>query len=148
MSSVRKGILSGGEIKSDMNVVPLIDVMLVLLIVFMIASPQVTSSIDISLPQIDSQQQTTEQNEASTVVISLDQSDGLFLTNTAIGIMDEAHNPKSLVLALTTLKAKQPNAKVFLRADKQTPYSRVVFGLELVKSAGFGDVNLVTESRT
>jgi biopolymer transport protein ExbD len=72
----------------------------------------------------------------------------MYLSNTAIGVIDELKDPKQLVLILTTLKEQQPNSRLYLRADKGTPYERVVFGLELIKTSGFDDVNLVTEARS
>lgn len=144
---MEKNILTGDDIKSEMNVVPLIDVMLVLLIVFMIASPMITSSLDIKLPKTNVAPQSTEQTSPSTVVVSVNSRGDLFLTNTALSIVDESHDPKTLVLTLSALKQKQSNSRLFLRADKSTPYSRVVFALELIKSSGFDDVNLVTEEQ-
>jgi biopolymer transport protein ExbD len=139
---------SSPEIKSEMNVVPLIDVMLVLLIVFMVASPMITSSLDIKLPTTGSPQEVTKKNSESTVVVSLKTNGDMYLSNTAIGVIDELKDPKQLVLILTTLKEQQPNSRLYLRADKGTPYERVVFGLELIKTSGFDDVNLVTEARS
>ena len=143
----RRGSFSSG-IKSEMNVVPLIDVMLVLLIVFMVASPMITSSLDIKLPATGTPQETTQKNSESTVVVSLKANGDMYLSNTAIGVIDELKDPKQLVLTLTTLKEQQLNSRLYLRADKGTPYERVVFGLELIKSSGFDDVNLVTEARS
>lgn len=134
-------------IKSEMNVVPMIDVLLVLLIVFMIASPLVSSSVDINLPKTSTSQATVEQNEQSIVIITIDKKENLYLTNTALGIVDEKKDPKALVNELAAIKKKQPNAELFLKADKDSPYKLVMFGLELTKAAGFENANLVTEER-
>ncbi|KDM90890.1 ExbD/TolR family protein [Photobacterium galatheae] len=136
-----------GELKSEMNIVPMIDVLLVLLIVFMIASPQISSSVEVNLPQTSIEQKQVEQNQSSVVVVTLDKTDGIFLTNTALGILDEPKDPKHLVLELAAIKNVQPESEVFLKADKETSYKKVMFGLELIKSSGFEDVNLVSEVR-
>lgn len=135
------------ELKSEMNVVPMIDVLLVLLIVFMIASPLISSSVEVNLPQTSIEQAASEQNESSVVVVTIGKDEKLYLTNTGIGIVDELKTPKELVLELTTINSSQPNSKVFLKADRDSPYRLVMFGLELIKSSGFKDANLVSEER-
>lgn len=135
------------ELKSEMNVVPMIDVLLVLLIVFMIASPLISSSVEVNLPQTSIEQASAEQNESSVVVVTIGKDEKIYLTNTGVGIVDELKTPKELVLELTTIKSAQPDSKVFLKADRDSPYRLVMFGLELIKSSGFEDANLVSEER-
>lgn len=133
------------ELKSEMNIVPMIDVLLVLLIVFMIASPQISSSVEVNLPKTSVEQLSVEQNQDTVIVVTMSKDDGIYITNAALGILDEPKSPKELVLELTTINKTSQNAKVYLKADKETPYKKIMFGLELVKSSGFEDVNLVSE---
>ena len=138
---------SDTEIKSDMNVVPMIDILLVLLIVFMIASPLVSSSVEINLPQTSLEQASTEQTDQSVVIVTIDKNQRLLLTNTSLDVVDETKTPKELINELVAIRKMQPTAQVFIRADKDSPYKLVMFGLELTKSAGFKNVSLVTEER-
>lgn len=133
------------ELKSEMNIVPMIDVLLVLLIVFMIASPQISSSVEVDLPKTSTDQKAVNQSQDTVIVVTINKDEGIYITNAALGILDEPKSPKELVLDLTTIKRSNPSAKVYLKADKETPYRKIMFSLELIKSSGFEDVNLVSE---
>ena len=124
---------SGGEHRglAEINVTPLVDVILVLLIIFMVSAPMLTTGIDINLPE------TTQGTaiEEERVVISLDVDGKLYINDDIIhpGIFDERME-----------KLANLNREVFLRADTRLPYGDVIRLIARLKQAGIENVALVT----
>ncbi len=120
---------------SEINVTPLVDVMLVLLIIFMITSPMLVSGIEINLPQVTSSQVSAEQDES--LVISINNQGELYLLDSKI----ERHN---LVAKLTNITKEKKGTKIFLRGDKNIPYGEVVRVIAEIHTAGFSKVALIS----
>jgi biopolymer transport protein ExbD len=123
----------GGGVKSDINVTPLVDVMLVLLIISMVAAPMLERGIQLDLPATES---ATEIDQAR-VVVSLDR-DG------RIQINDRPVHPDLLEQHMKTLAAERPQETVFLRADRLIPYGEVLLVMDRIRKAGVTRVALVT----
>lgn len=120
---------------ADMNVTPLVDVMLVLLIIFMIAMPVFTSSIHIELPKSSIQ---APPQEKQIIRVTVD-AEGKYYIN------DTGYDLEGLRLALENMEKEQPNSVIAVRADKQTDYQFIASLLEIAKKAGIGKVGFVTE---
>jgi biopolymer transport protein TolR len=125
----------------DINVVPYIDVMLVLLIIFMVTAPLLTQGIKVDLPKAAAEPVDTSKSEP--LVLSIDQQGQLFLNvgnspNTAI---DEQ------VLAARTGAAlqKDPERQVLVKADQRIAYGRVVEAMVILQGAGATKVGFITE---
>jgi len=120
---------------TDINVTPLVDVMLVLLIVFMVTAPLLTVGVDVELPQ--------QQNEAintpeEPLVVSVQKDGQLWLMQTPIDIAQLA--PR--LLAIT---ANKQDTQIYLRGDQAINYGRVMEVMGALTSAGFTKVALITE---
>ena len=121
---------------SDINMTPLIDVMLVLLVIFMIAAPLMTSSLKMELPRAKGATP-NEATEALTLGVT---SDGRFFAGTDPLTRDD------LVRVLKASAKRDPVPDVLVRADKRVPYGRVAELIGLVQEAGLSRIGFVTES--
>ena len=120
---------------SDINMTPLIDVMLVLLVIFMITAPLMSSSLKLDLPKADGAQP----NDAPQFIsVALDPQGQLFLG-------DEALEPTAFATRVADAARKNPKTEVQLRADKAVPYGRVAEVIGVVQKAGLSRIGFVTE---
>jgi biopolymer transport protein TolR len=126
----------GDDLNSEINVTPFVDVMLVLLVIFMITAPMMTTGVDISLPQVNTQQVDSAQDK---LILSIDRNRRLTLQQTAIpwAQLDEKLAANELV------KSKN---ELYVEADQSLPYGVVVTAMAIAKNAGVGKVMLLTDS--
>jgi biopolymer transport protein TolR len=120
----------------EINVTPFVDVMLVLLIIFMVTAPMLTSGVPIELPETKGQQLQTNKDP---VTLSVDKSGKVFIQETEIKLDDIA--PK-----LKAMAKNGYNEQIFIRGDKGIDYGTVMRVMGRVKAAGFTKVSLVTET--
>jgi biopolymer transport protein TolR len=120
---------------SDINITPFVDVLLVLLIIFMVAAPMMTSNVELTLPK-GSAAPTNEKSEPISISIK---SDG------SIFLQDEAIKMHSLPSKLREITNNNFDSKIFVRADQKLDYGRVMEVVKIINSAGFTQVVLVTE---
>lgn len=129
------------KLKAEINVVPLIDVMLVLLIVFMIAAPMMTQGIKVELPQAASEPVESKEDEPITVSVKADGSYYIDLAGDA-----EAPRPLAEIKSIVSKVLKEkPNTPVFVQGDKKVDYGVVVTLMGELKQAGAPSVGLITE---
>lgn len=127
---------------SDINVVPYIDVMLVLLIIFMITAPIIQQGVEVSLPQASANPIDPDQDEP--VVLSVDKKGEFFLD---IGdYPDKPIDAQLLVNRVAAVRRLKPNVPVLVRGDRGVRYGRVIDAMVLLQSAGIEKVGLMTES--
>ena len=131
------GLSSGksGDLNAEINVTPLVDVMLVLLIIFMVTAPMLTQGLEIELPQAVAGN-LEEPEEA--LIITIDADQNIFLQELELTIQD-------LAVKLPAIMENRLDKRVFVRADEVVPYGFVVKVLSASKNAGVLDVGLVTE---
>jgi biopolymer transport protein TolR len=120
----------------EINVTPFVDVMLVLLIIFMVTAPMLTSGVPIELPETKGQQLQTNKDP---VTLSVDRSGKVFIQETEIRLDDIA--PK-----LKAIAKNGYDEQIFIRGDKGIDYGTVMRVMGRVKAAGFTKVSLVTET--
>ena len=120
---------------SEINVTPMVDVMLVLLIVFMVAAPLLTVGVPVDLPQTQAPA-INEQKEP--LVISLNAEGKLF-------IQESETETDQLVPRLQAITKNNPAAVIYVRGDKGINYGRVMEVMGLVSAAGFNKVSLIAE---
>lgn len=135
--------------KAEMNVVPYIDVMLVLLVIFMVTAPMLTQGIQIELPKVASEALATDDPQ-SIVTLSVE-TDGTYHWNQGDTVETEeyAHQAASLedmTARITALVAARPETQVFIRADSQAGYGLVVAGMAALHQGGVTQLGLITEA--
>jgi biopolymer transport protein TolR len=120
---------------SEINVTPMVDVMLVLLVIFMVAAPLLTVGVPVDLPQSQAPA-ITEQKEP--LVITVNAEGKLFLQN---GTLED----DELVPRLQAITKNNPQADIYVRGDRAINYGRVMEVMGMVSAAGFTKVSLITE---
>ena len=128
----RRGVMS------EINVTPMVDVMLVLLIIFMVSAPLLTVGVPIDLPQ--SQAKSLDQDKEP-LTLSLNQEGKVFLQNTEIGL--EELVPK--LKAISDAKGSGFDERIYVRGDHKVDYGTVMKVMGRISGAGFHRVALVTE---
>jgi biopolymer transport protein TolR len=121
---------------SDINMTPLIDVMLVLLVIFIITAPLMTSSLKLDLPRTDA---ATPTAAPTFVAVALDGNGRLYFG-------DEALTREQLAQRIATAARGNPQLEVQLRADQKVPYGQVADLIALVQQAGLTRIGFVTEA--
>ncbi len=126
---------------SEINVVPYIDVMLVLLIIFMVTAPLLSQGVKVDLPQAPSQP--LPPNEKEPVIVNVDKAGQFF-----INYGDTQDKPISADVLLTRVSALlkyQPEIPVLVGGDSQVPYGQVVQVMTLLQQAGVPSVGMITD---
>ncbi|MFM8610731.1 MAG: ExbD/TolR family protein [Burkholderiaceae bacterium] len=121
---------------SDINVTPLVDVMLVLLVIFIITAPLLASSIRLDLPRSDAAQ---PQEAPAEVAVAIDAQGQVFLR-------DERVTLEQLRARLAPIAQRNPQAEVQLRADQTVPYGRVVEVMGAAQAAGLARIGFVADT--
>ena len=120
---------------AEINVTPMVDVMLVLLIIFMVTAPLLTVGIPVNLPQTKAEPLS---NPDEPLVITVRENGEIYLQETPVG--DDA-----LVPRLQAITENKPDTKIFIRGDKKIDYGRVMQVMGWIKTAGFAQVALVVD---
>ncbi|MEE9402741.1 MAG: protein TolR [Desulfobacteria bacterium] len=120
---------------SDINVTPLVDVMLVLLIIFMVTAPMMMQGINVSLPKTTSKPLPAEKEH---LIITVDRSQQIYINDYKVAL-------EGLQTKLKKIYEGRSDEKVYLRADKGVPYGVVVRVMSEVKNAGVEKLGMVTE---
>jgi biopolymer transport protein ExbD len=125
---------------SEINMTPLIDVMLVLLVIFIITAPLMTSSLKLDLPKSDA---AARSDAPAFVALAIDSEGHLFLGDQAL----PADQARALIASRVRDAARQdPTTEVQLRADSRVPYGRVAELIGWVQDAGLSRIGFVTET--
>jgi biopolymer transport protein TolR len=135
----RRGLGSGRRrgsgLVAEINVTPFVDVMLVLLVIFMITAPLLTSTVPVDLPQTQAAR-ATGQDEP--LVVSVNNSGKVYLQDTELEL-------DALVVRLRAITNNNTEARIFVRGDRAINYGRVLEVMGAVSAAGFNKVALVAE---
>ena len=125
------------EVMNEINMTPLVDVMLVLLIIFIITVPVMKHSVNIDLPRVSNEQQVIK---PETVRLSVDAEGSFFLNDTKIG--DDDLTPRLQVEA-----ARNPQPNLHIRGDKAVRYERVAMAMAAAQQAGLRKIGFITEPK-
>ena len=129
---------------SEINVVPYIDVMLVLLVIFMVTAPLMTQGIKVELPAADSEAIEVSDPD-DFLVVSID-AEGQYFLN--IGEKETAMSLEAMALQAAKVVGAQPSIKVLIEGDQAVTYGYVMSAMDRLKNAGIEDVGLVTQPRS
>ncbi|NKE45618.1 protein TolR [Roseomonas frigidaquae] len=139
--SVRGGRASFRPV-SEINVTPLVDVMLVLLIIFMVAAPLMTVGVPVDLPRTQASNLNQEQDP---LTISVTAEGAIFLQETEVPL-DALVAQLRAIMDSNQRQPNQPERRIFVRGDRAISYGRVMEVMGVVSSAGFSRVALLAES--
>ncbi|WP_027966897.1 protein TolR [Halomonas halocynthiae] len=126
---------------NEINVVPFIDVMLVLLVIFMITAPMLTQGVDVELPQVTSEPIDSNDNQ-DPIIVSVDSSGEYFVSLSG----DETQvSLDELSQRVIILMERNPGTQVLVRGDRRVPYGDIVTLMGTLQVAGVANVGLISE---
>jgi biopolymer transport protein TolR len=126
---------SRGSLVSQINVTPLVDVMLVLLIIFMVTAPIIQQGVEVSLPKVKAAAIPGKEEQ---FVVSITRDRQIYLNDTKL-------SASALTDKLNAIAHERPDREVFIRADEQVPYGDVIRTMAAIKAAGIENIGMVTE---
>lgn len=121
---------------SEINVTPLVDVMLVLLIIFMVTAPLLTAGVAVDLPKAKAA--AMRQQDSAPLEVSVDAKGNIFIGETRVGL-------ERLQSALMAIAKERPDRRVYVRADKKLSYGDVMGVMAAVSGSGFTKIALVSD---
>ena len=124
-----------GKYVSQINVTPLVDVMLVLLIIFMVTAPIIQQGVEVSIPKVKAGALATNEND---LIVSITRDGETYLD-------DNKLDPAELTVKLQAITQTRPDLQVFIRADEQVAYGEVIRTMAAIKAAGIENVGMVTQ---
>ena|SRR5215469_3901004 len=127
-----------GQMVSQINVTPLVDVMLVLLVIFMVTAPIIQQGVEVTLPSVKAEALPGKEEQ---FVVSITKDSQIYLNDAKLSA-DE------LSTKLKAIGQERPDREVFIRADDQVPYGEVIKTMAAIKAAGIENVGMVTEMPT
>ncbi len=130
----------GSQPMSEINMTPLIDVMLVLLVIFILTAPLMSSSLKLDLPKADG---AAASDAPATLALAIDAQGRLFLGDVALDAQTER---EQIALRVRAAAQRNPATEVQLRADHRVPYGRVAELIAWVQAAGLTRIGFVTEA--
>ena len=130
----------GRKVTSDINVTPMVDVMLVLLIIFMVVTPMLQKDISVDLTKVNNPEQMPDADKDDAVVVAITRNGYVFLGR-------ERTSPDKITDAVKDRLANQVNKRVFVRADARAKYKDVVEIVDDIRSAGVDQLGLLTDQR-
>jgi biopolymer transport protein TolR len=129
---------------AEINVVPYIDVMLVLLVIFMITAPLLTQGVAVELPKADAAPITLDNDQAPDPLIASIDKDGALYLNIGENADEAISQQVMLVRAAAVLRVK-PNTPVMVKGDGRVPYAYIVNAMVILQKAGAPKVGLITD---
>lgn len=125
------------QARSDINITPLVDVMLVMMIIFMVTAPMLTVGIPVDLPRISGA--AASQSQTEPVIITMSADGKIFLQEAEV-------SAEGLKSQLALITKNNPNAPVYVRGDRTTPYGQIVELMASISTSGYSKVSLIAES--
>ncbi len=128
---------------SEINVVPYIDVMLVLLVIFMVTAPLIQEGVEVDLPKASSTPIEVEENNEEQIVITVTRSGKLFVDNDGTDALPLS--PVAMSNKVAEMLENRTDKRVFVRGDAAVEYGRIVETMAAIQSAGASSIGLVSE---
>ncbi len=137
------------SLKAEMNVVPYIDVMLVLLVIFMVTAPLLVQGVKLELPDVAAEALPTDTQQ--TILTLSVVSDGSYYWNVGPEVdiksrSDQAVTLDEMTAKISQIKQQSDTIQFFIRGDKATNYASVVRAIASLQQAGIQDIGLITET--
>jgi biopolymer transport protein ExbD/biopolymer transport protein TolR len=130
----------GKKVNSNINVTPMVDVMLVLLIIFMVITPMLQNKVSVDMAKVDNPTAMPDADKEDAIVVAITRDGGVFLGQDKIGVSELGARVRDKL-------ADKPGKTIFIRADARAQYRAVEDAIDAVRTAGVEDVGLLTQKR-
>ncbi len=130
----------GGKVNSEINVTPMVDVMLVLLIIFMVITPMLQHDVSVDLAKVNNPQLMPDAEKEDALVVAITRDGGIFFSRNKI-------NPAELTDQVRDRLTNRVDKRVYIRADARAKYSSVVEVVDNVRAAGVDQLGLLTDQK-
>lgn len=135
---MESGRITGRRHLSQINVTPLVDVMLVLLVIFMVTAPMMQAGIDVNLPKVEA---SAIKSDEQSIVVTVDRLGRLYVNDSLVSSASLTQRLSAMSVAVNKEKA----ATVVLRADAQVPYGKIMEAMAQIRKSGITRIGLMTE---
>jgi len=130
----------GSKVSSDINVTPMVDVMLVLLIIFMVVTPMLQKGVSVDMAQVNNPEQMPDADKEDALLVSVTRDGTVFFGPDKISI-------DNLTTKVKDRLANHQDKRVYVKADMRTRFGGVVLVVDAVRAAGVDDLGLLTDQR-
>jgi biopolymer transport protein TolR len=130
----------GSKVNSNINVTPMVDVMLVLLIIFMVITPMLQNKVQIDMAKVENPTSMPDADKDDAIVVAVTRDGGVFLGQNRV-------DPNQLGTLVRDKLADKTDKTIFIRADARAQYRAVEDAIDAVRTAGVEDVGLLTQKR-
>jgi biopolymer transport protein ExbD/biopolymer transport protein TolR len=130
----------GSKVSSNINVTPMVDVMLVLLIIFMVITPMLQNKVQIDMAKVSNPTSMPDADKDDAIVVAITRDGGVFLGQDKIAVSELGARVRDKL-------SDKPGKTIFIRADARAQYRAVEDAIDAVRTAGVEDVGLLTQKR-
>jgi biopolymer transport protein ExbD/biopolymer transport protein TolR len=130
----------GAKVSSEINVTPMVDVMLVLLIIFMVVTPMLQKGISVDMPKVNNPEQMPDADKEDALLVSIMRNGDVFFGTEKI-------TPDNLTTKVKDRLANRVDKRVYVKADSRAHFGNVVSVVDAVRAAGVDDLGLLTDQR-
>jgi len=130
----------GSKVNSNINVTPMVDVMLVLLIIFMVITPMLQNKVQVDMAKVDNPTAMPDADKEDAIVVAITRSGDVFLGQNRMAISELGNQVREKL-------ADKPGKTIYVRADARAQYRAVEDAIDAVRTAGVEDVGLLTQKR-
>ncbi len=130
----------GSKVSSNINVTPMVDVMLVLLIIFMVITPMLQNKVAVDMAKVENPTSMPDADKEDAIVVAITRDGGVFLGQDKLDVSELGPRVRDKL-------ADKPGKTIFIRADARAQYRAVEDAIDAVRTAGVEDVGLLTQKR-
>jgi biopolymer transport protein ExbD/biopolymer transport protein TolR len=130
----------GSKVNSNINVTPMVDVMLVLLIIFMVITPMLQNKVQIDMAKVDNPTSMPDADKEDAIVVAVTRDGGVFLGQNKTSV-------EQLGVQVREKMADKPGKTIYIRADARAQYRAVEDAIDAVRTSGVEDVGLLTQKK-
>jgi len=130
----------GSKVSSNINVTPMVDVMLVLLIIFMVITPMLQNKVAVDMAKVDNPVAMPDADKEDAIVVAVTRDGGVFLGQDKVALTDLGPRVQEKL-------ADKPGKTIYIRADARAQYLAVENAIDAVRTSGVDDVGLLTQKK-
>jgi biopolymer transport protein ExbD/biopolymer transport protein TolR len=130
----------GKNVSSNINVTPMVDVMLVLLIIFMVITPMLQNKVQIDMAKVTNPENMPDADKDDAIVVAITRDGGVFLGQNKVAVSELGDQVRQKL-------ADKPGKTIYVRADARAQFRAVEDAIDAVRTAGVDDVGLLTQKR-